>query len=184
MVFQEPTSLPSVQTTDHQIILEQRAKPINIYPYHYLHYQKNEIEWHTLEMLQQGLIRPSANPFSSSILLVRKKDVTWRFCVDYHTLNTIIMCDRFSILTMDEIIDELHGAKNFTKLDLQSGYHQIWVVEEDITKPAFWMHHSHFVVISFRLTNALMTFLMAMNELFAEHLRKFIVFFSQWYLDL
>ena len=143
-VLETPKTLPLVRECDHRILLKDESTPVNVAPYRYAHFQKNEIERQVEEMLAIGLIRPSTSPFSSPVLLVKKKDGTWRFCTDYRALNEATIKDRFPIPTIEDMLDELFGAAYFSKLDLQVGYHQIHVHPNDVHKTAFRTHHGHF----------------------------------------
>ncbi|KAL4369658.1 hypothetical protein GQ457_05G020200 [Hibiscus cannabinus] len=129
-------------------------------PCRYPHFQKCEFKRQVCQMLDTQLIQKSHSQFSSLILLVKKKDGVWRFCVDYHALNAITIKDKFLIPTVDELFDELGGSHFFSKLDLLAGYHQISVRPDDVPKTEFCTHECHYEFCIFR-----------------PYLRKFVLIF-------
>ena len=178
-LFQPPTTLPPSRSTNHSSHFLPNSPPVNTRPYRYPNFQKQEIESQVSAMLHNGIIRPSTSPFSSPVLLVKKRDGSWCFCVDYRALNALTVKDRFPIPTIDELLDELGRAHWFSKLDLLQGYHQILMAPEDISKTTFRTHHGHyeFLVMPFGLCNALASFQATMNQTLGPYLQKFVIVF-------
>jgi hypothetical protein len=128
-----------------------------------------------------GHIIPSNNPFTSSVVLVMKKDDTMRMCIDYQALKKKTMKNRYHIPRIDGLMDELHGEVFFSKIDLRSGYDRINIREQDIEKMIFRCHFGHFefLVMPFGITYAPAMFQSCMNHIFRDQLKKsFLVFFD------
>jgi hypothetical protein len=178
-LFEVPQQLPPSRQYDNYIPLVPGAVSMNSRPYRYSPSHKNEIDNQVKALLETGLIVPSVSPFASPVLLVKKKDRTWRFCVDYQKLNDLTIKNRFPMPLVEEIVEELVGTQYFSSLDLIAGYHHIKMDEADEFKTAFKTHHGlyQFRVMPFGLTNAPATFQCAMNSFQDPFLRNFVMGF-------
>jgi hypothetical protein len=131
------------------------------------------------ELLDKGFIRPSNSPWGAPILFVKKKDGTLHLCIDYRQLNKVKVKNRYPLLRIDDLFDQLKGARVFSKIDLRSGYHQLRIKEQVIQKTAFRTRYGHyeFLVMPFGLTNAPTMFMDLMNRVFRPYLDQYVVVF-------
>jgi hypothetical protein len=145
---QIPLGRPPDKGFEHSIELEKGAKTVIITPYRHPKKFKDEIEKAIKELHDMGHIRPSSSPFTSSIVLVKKKDKTMRMCIDCKAMNKNMIKKKYPIPKNDGILYELHGAVYFSNIDLRSGYHQIRVREQDIPKTTFRCHYGNYVFLA------------------------------------
>jgi hypothetical protein len=130
-------------------------------------------------LLDKEYIGPSVSPWGALVLFVKNKDGTLRLCIDYRQLNKVIIKIKYPLPRINDLFDQVGGAKIFSKLDLRFGYHQVRIKDQDINKTTFRTRYRHyeFVVIPFGLTNAPATFMCLMNNIFSKYLDKFVVVF-------
>jgi hypothetical protein len=120
------------------------------------------------ELLKKGYIRPSVSPWGAPVLFVNKKDGTLRLCIDFRQLNKVTLNNKYHLPMIGNLFDQLKDAKIFSKIDLRSGYHQVRIKEEDISKTTFRTRYGHyeFTVVPFGLSNAPAVFMCLMNGVF------------------
>ncbi|KAJ0621611.1 putative nucleotidyltransferase, Ribonuclease H [Helianthus annuus] len=163
---EELPGLPPHRQVEFQIELAPGAAPIARAPYRLAPSELEELSTQLQELLEMGFIRPSSSPWGAPVLFVKKKDGTFRMCIDYRELNKVTVKNRYPLPRIDDLFDQLQGSSFYSKIDLRSGYHQLRVREEDVSKTAFRTRYGHyeFLVIPFGLTNAPAVFMDLMNR--------------------
>ncbi|GJY04480.1 reverse transcriptase domain-containing protein [Tanacetum coccineum] len=164
---------------EFRIDLVPGATPIAKSPYHLAPSKMQELSGQLQELQDKGFIRPSHSSWGVPVLFVKKKDGSLRMCIDYRELNKLTVKNRYPLPRIDDLFDQLQGSQFFSKIDLQSGYHQLRVHEDDIPKMAFRIRYEHFefTVMPFGLTNAPTVFMDLMNRVCKPYLDKFVIVF-------
>ncbi|GJR80514.1 putative nucleotidyltransferase, ribonuclease H [Tanacetum coccineum] len=171
--------IPPVRQVEFQIDLIPGAAPIARTPYRLAPSEMQELSNQLQELTDRGFIRPSTSPWGAPVLFVKKKDGSFRMCIDYRELNKLTIKNRYPLPRIDDLFDQLQGSSVYSKIDLRSGYHQLRVREEDIPKTAFRTRYGHyeFQVMPFGLTNAPAVFMDLMNRVCKPYLDKFVIVF-------
>ncbi|GJU30518.1 putative reverse transcriptase domain-containing protein [Tanacetum coccineum] len=164
---------------EFQIDLGPGAAPVARAPYRLAPSEVKELLDQLQELSDKGFIRPCSLPWGAPVLFVKKKDGSFRMCIDYWELNKLTVKNRYPHLRIDDLFDQLQGLSVYSKIDMRSGHHQLRVCEEDIPKTAFRTRYSHyeFQVMSFDLTNAPAVFMDLMNRVCKPYLDKFMIVF-------
>ena len=171
--------LPPDIEIDFQIELASGTEPISRAPYKMAPAELKELKVQMEEMVNKGFVRSSMSPWGAPVLFVKKKDGSMRLCIDYRELNKVTIRNQYPLPRIDDLFDQLQGAKVFFNIDLRSGYHQLRVPDEDVSKTAFrtWYGHFEFLVMPFGLTNAPTSFMDLMNRIFRLYLDQFVIVF-------
>ncbi|GJR68031.1 putative reverse transcriptase domain-containing protein [Tanacetum coccineum] len=171
--------LPPTRQVEFQIDLVPGAAPVARAPYRLAPSEIKELSEQLKELSDKGFIRPSSSPWGAPVLFVKKKDGSFRMCIDYRELNKLTVKNRYPLPRIDDLFDQLQGSSVYSKIDLRSGYHQLRVREEDIPKTAFRTRYGHyeFQVMPFGLTNAPAVFMDLMNRVCKPYLDKFVIVF-------
>ncbi|GJU98920.1 putative reverse transcriptase domain-containing protein [Tanacetum coccineum] len=171
--------LPPARQVEFQIDLVPGAAPIARAPYRLAPTELQELSTQLQELSDRGFIRPSSSPWGDPVLFVKKKDGSFQMCIDYRELNKLTVKNRYPLLRINDLFDQLQGSRVYSKIDLRSGYHQLRVREEDIPKTTFRTRYGHyeFQVMPFGLTNAPTVFMDLMNRVCKPYLDRFVIVF-------
>ncbi|GJR15667.1 putative reverse transcriptase domain-containing protein [Tanacetum coccineum] len=176
---QDLPGLPPAQPVEFQIDLIPGAAPLARAPYRLAPSEMKELSEQLQELSDKGFISPSSSLWGALVLFVKKKDGSFRMCIDYRELNKLTVKNRYPLPRIDDLFDQLQGSSIYSKIDLRSGYHQLRVREQDIPKTAFRTRYGHyeFQVMPFGLTNAPAVFMDLMNRVCKPYLDKFVIVF-------
>ncbi|GJX44315.1 putative reverse transcriptase domain-containing protein [Tanacetum coccineum] len=176
---EELPGLPPPRQVEFRIDLVPGAAPVARAPYRLAPSEMKELSVQLQELLEKGFIRPSSSPWGAPVLFVKKKDGSFRMCIDYRELNKLTVKNRYPLPRIDDLFDQLQGSSVYSKIDLRSGYHQLRIKEEDIPITAFRTRYGHFEfqVMPFGLTNAPAVFMDLMNRVCKPYLDKFVIVF-------
>nr|GEW87006.1 putative reverse transcriptase domain-containing protein [Tanacetum cinerariifolium] len=171
--------IPPARQVEIQIDLVSGAAPVAWAPYRLAPSEMKELEEQLQELSDKGFRRPSSSPKGAPVLFVKKKDGSFRMCIDYRKFNKLTVKNGYPLPRIDDLFDQLQGLSVYSKIDLRSGYHQLRVREEDIPKNTFRMRYGHyeFQVMPFGLTNAPAVFMNLMNRVCKPYLDKFVIVF-------
>ena len=171
--------IPPIRQVEFRIDLIPGATPVAKSPYRLAPSEMQELSSQLQELLDKGFIRPSFSPWGAPILFVKKKEGSFRMCIDYQELNKLTIKNRYPLPRIDDLFDQLQGSSYYSKIDLRSGYHQLRVQEDHIPKIAFRTRYGHyeFLVMSFGLTNVPAVFMDLMNHVCKPYLDKFVIVF-------
>nr|GEV51050.1 putative reverse transcriptase domain-containing protein [Tanacetum cinerariifolium] len=171
--------LPPVRQVEFQIDLIPGAAPVARTPYRLDPSEMQELSNQLHELTGRGFIRPSTSPWGAPILFVKKKDGSFRMCINYRELNKLTIKNRYLLPKIDDLFDQLQGSSVYSKIDLRSGYHQLRVKVKDIPKTAFKTRYEHyeFQVMPFGLTNAPAVFMDLKNRVCKPYLDAFVIVF-------
>ncbi|GJT05718.1 putative reverse transcriptase domain-containing protein [Tanacetum coccineum] len=169
----------TLMNTKFRIDLVHGATPVAKSPYRLAPSEMQELSEQLRELQDKGFIRPSHSPWGAPVLFVKKKDGSFRMCIDYRELNKLTVKNRYPLPRIDDLFDQLRGACPFLKIDFRSGYHQLRVHEDAIPKTAFRTRYKHFesTVMPFGLTNAPAVFMNLMNRVCKQYLGRFVIVF-------
>ena len=171
--------IPPNGEIDFHIELALRTEPISKAPYRMAPLELKELKVQMEELVSKGFVRPSTSPWGAPVLFVKKKDGSLRLCIDYKELNKVTIRNQYPLPQIDDLFDQLQGARVFSKIDLRLGYHQLKVQSEDVPKTAFTTRYGHyeFLVMPFGLTNAPPALMDFMNRIFQPYLDQFVIVF-------
>ena len=175
----ELPGLPPQRVVDFGIKFHYGTSPISMTPHRMAPIELQELRVQLQELLDKGFIRPSTSPWGSLILFAKKKDETLRLCIDYRQMNRVTIKNRYPLPRIDDLFDQLRGARVYSKIDLRTGYHQLSVRDTYISKTAFRTRYGHFefTVMPFELTNAPAAFMDLMHRVFQPYLDQFVIVF-------